>query len=68
MSEAMATMKRTDSIQTLAGLPLKKKAAEIRANAQTNDQIMSDIPWLLELGFIVGIVAQFCRPSPVESK
>jgi hypothetical protein len=47
-----APINRAASIQSLTGLPLNKKAVAMMANAQTSDQIMSDVTCVLELGVI----------------
>jgi hypothetical protein len=45
-------IKRADSIQSLAGLPLNKKAVAMKANAQTSDQIITGVRCVLELSVI----------------
>ena len=42
-----APMMKPASIQSLAGLPLNKKAVAMKAQAQTSDQMMADVPGFL---------------------
>ena len=58
-TKVSAPIMRPVSIQSLAGLPLNKKAVAMIANAQTSDQTMGDVPSFLKSGFILPIVASF---------